>query len=110
MRTTSGCQPGLPLDSNAIEILMPQLVDDLPRRQAALGDACSTTNARPPVQSRDRSSGPASAERSRAVVETSADGLSIDGTIADDVDRHVDGAGDAGHFAGVSRLALSRRR
>ena len=62
------------------EILMPQLVDDLPRRDAALsrraGDEHMTARPRGEV-----ASGPASADRSAAGTAVSSDGLSIDGTM-----------------------------
>ena len=39
-RTTSGCQPGVPLEWKRNQVLVPQLVDDLARRRAALGRRC----------------------------------------------------------------------
>ena len=81
------------------EILMTQLVDDLPRGRRCVRPACWPRTTWPPVQAARSLSGPVSGDCvpgprrnvGRRVVDRRDD--------AEDVDRHVDRAGDAGHFA-----------
>ena len=69
IRTTSGCQPGCAARLERDQILMPQLVDDLPRRLRCARRSCSRRTTSPPVQYARSLSGPVSAERSTVVAD-----------------------------------------
>jgi hypothetical protein len=78
-RTTSGCQPGVPLDSKAIKYWWRS--SSIICRAATLRCAgVLAVNTWPPVHAASSNKGPLSAERSGSV-EVSSDGLSIDETM-----------------------------
>src|SRR5204862_5727238 len=71
-RTTSGCQPGLPLDSNAIRYWWRS--SSMICRAAMLRcPGVLETNTWPPVHAARSASGPVNADRSTDVVEMSSD-------------------------------------